>query len=67
MKIDMKKAYDQAEWCYLDAFMRKMCFPANWMKLAMMLVTMLGSVFSRHNDTSINGETHILACFVSSL
>ena len=39
IKLDMGKAYDQVEWAYLEAMMRKLGFHERWINLMMMCVS----------------------------
>ena len=41
IKLDMGKAYDQVEWAYLEAMMRKLGFHERWINLMMMCVSMV--------------------------
>ena len=39
VKLDMHKAYDRVEWCFLEKIMIKLGFEARWVKLIMACVT----------------------------
>ena len=41
IKLDMSKAYDKAEWPYLEVVMRKMRFDDRWVRLIMICVTIV--------------------------
>ena len=36
MKLDMSKAYDRVEWCYLERVLRRLGFSEKWISLLMM-------------------------------
>jgi len=38
IKLDMSKAYDKAEWSYLESVMRHVGFTERWIKLLMLCV-----------------------------
>lgn len=39
LKLDMNKAYDQVEWCFLEKVLQKLGFSESWVKLVMSCVT----------------------------
>jgi hypothetical protein len=39
VKVDMSKAYDRVEWCFLKEAMRRLGFAPRWVRLIMMCVT----------------------------
>lgn len=39
LKLDMAKAYDKMEWCYLRSIMEKMGFEKGWIDLIMLCVS----------------------------
>lgn len=39
MKLDMSKAYDRVEWCFLRRMLQKMGFVTPWVDLVMKCVT----------------------------
>ena len=44
VKLDISKAYDRAEWSFLQGIMQKLGFDPRWVKLAIEIVTTI----SRH-------------------
>ena len=38
LKLDMSKAYDRVEWCFLEKIMRKIVFNEKWINLVMVCV-----------------------------
>jgi hypothetical protein len=41
IKLDMSKAYDRVEWCFLSQMMRKMGFVELWIDLIMKCVSIV--------------------------
>ena len=41
VKLDMSKAYDRVEWCFLKETMRRLGFAPRWIQLIMMCVTIV--------------------------
>ncbi|KAF7815186.1 ribonuclease H [Senna tora] len=38
-KMDIQKAYDELSWSFIEAILRKMHFPSNWIQLIMQCIT----------------------------
>ena len=51
LKLDMNKAYDQVEWCFLEDLMRKMGFNERWIGLLMICMKIVT------NSILVNCET----------
>lgn len=41
LKLDMAKAYDKTEWCFLQEIMERMGFDRNWIDLTMLCVSIV--------------------------
>ena len=50
LKLNMSKAYNRIEWCFLERIIKQMCFVDTWIKLVMRYITTVSFSFS------INGE-----------
>ena len=61
IKLDISKAYDQVEWAYLEAMMRKLGFQDRWISLMMMCVTTVSY------SVLINGERRARSCQLEGL
>jgi hypothetical protein len=51
VKLDMSKAYDRVEWCFLEAVIRRLGFNERWISLVMMCIT------SVNYSVLVNGTT----------
>ena len=51
MKLDMSKAYDKMEWCFLEQILLKLGFQESWVALIMKCLTTVSY------SILVNGET----------